>query len=65
MFAAEKLDDPPSRWSCVGCAQAPASASATFDLPAEPSGRSALFFKVYRTSEDVTGLTLADLLDNE
>ena len=66
VFAAENLDDPASRWSCVGCEAAPASSSTTFDLPADTSRRPALFFKVYRVSAEVgSGTSLADLLENE
>lgn len=52
-FASDKLTDDPSKWLCVGCADAPAGAAATFDLPADTSGRPALFFKVYRVTGDV------------
>ena len=53
VFACDKLDAGPDQWLCVGCADAPAGASATFDLPADTSGRPALFFKVYRVTGDV------------
>ena len=43
----------PDKWYCVGCADAPANATATFDLPADTSARPALFFKVYRVTGDV------------
>ena len=65
VFACDKVDGAPSEWRCVGCEAAPSSATATFDLPADTSRRPALFFKVYRTTADVSGLTLADLIDNE
>ncbi len=52
-FASDRLDAGPDQWLCVGCADAPAGASATFDLPADTSGRPALFFKVYRVTGDV------------
>ena len=65
VFACDKVDGEPSEWRCVGCEAAPSSATATFDLPADTSRRPALFFKVYRTTADVSGLTLADLIDNE
>ena len=65
VFACDKVDGAPSDWRCVGCEAAPSSATATFDLPADTSRRPALFFKVYRTTADVSGLTLADLIDNE
>ena len=65
VFACDKVDGAPSEWRCVGCEAAPSSAAATFDLPADTSRRPALFFKVYRTTADVSGLTLSDLLENE
>ncbi|MBQ3748901.1 MAG: hypothetical protein II863_15960, partial [Kiritimatiellae bacterium] len=63
VFASDKLDAGPDKWLCVGCANAPASTAATFDIPADTSGRPALFFKVYRVTGDVMPQTpLSQLL---